>query len=199
MPISTWPSAGALRSAEAENPTAPSHGPTRRDSGPGSRRRWWRPADARGRARCSISGAAPRPRPPPASSPRHRAPGPAHRQGRARAHRGAGARADAHGDGVCGQRNPSFRLQRLERLQARGKLRRPTGIDERRLRARGRRGSRSHPVPPLARTLCRNVTETRLGLGRTQGLEDLPPGPHAVDYTRAGFLCSASLVGTGQA
>ena len=51
----------------------------------------------------------------------------------------------------------------------------------------------------LARTVCHNVTETRLGLGRTQCVEDLALEPHAVDYTRAGFLCPASLVGTGQA
>ena len=37
-----------------------------------------------------------------------------------------------------------------------------------------------------------------MGLGRTQCLEDLTLEPHAVEYTRAGSLCSASLVGTGQ-
>ena len=40
--------------------------------------------------------------------------------------------------------------------------------------------------------------KTRLGLGRTQCLEDLALEPHTVDYTRTGVLCSASLVGTGQ-
>ena len=87
-----------------------------------------------------------------------------------------------------GQRELSRALQYLQRRQATGELRRPAGIDEPELRA--------HFAPEggaaLARTLCHNVTETRLGLWRTQCLEDLALEPHAVDYTRTGVLCPAS-------
>ena len=93
-----------------------------------------------------------------------------------------------------GQRELSRALQHLERRQAPGELRRPAGIDEPELCA----DFTPEGGAALARTVCHNVTETRLGLGRTQCLEDLALEPHAVDYTRAGFLCPASLVGTGQ-
>jgi len=70
---------------------------------------------------------------------------------------------------------------------------RPAGIDEPELRA----DFAPEGGAALARTLCHNVTETRLSLGRAQCLENLALEPHAMDYTRAAFLCSASLVGTG--
>ena len=94
----------------------------------------------------------------------------------------------------CGQRNRSLRLQHHERLQAPGELRRPTGIDEAELCA----DLAPEGGAALARTLCHNGLEACLGLGRTQCLEDLTLEPHAVEYTRAGSLCPASLVGTGQ-
>ena len=93
-----------------------------------------------------------------------------------------------------GQRELSRGLQHLERRQAPGELRRSAGIDEPELRA----DFAPEGGAALARTLCHNVTETRLSLGRTQCLEDLALEPHTVDYTRTGVLCSASLVGTGQ-
>ena len=96
---------------------------------------------------------------------------------------------------VRGQRRELSRaLQHLERRQAPGELRRPAGIDEPELRAdfAPQRGAAFAP------TLCHNVTEMHLALGRTQCPENLAREPHAVNYTRAGFLCSASLVGTGQ-
>ena len=93
-----------------------------------------------------------------------------------------------------GQRNRALRLQHRERLQAPGELSRPTGVDEAELRA----DFTPESGTALKHTLCHNGLEARLGLGRAQCLEDLALEPHAVDYTRAGFLCPASLVGTGQ-
>ena len=92
------------------------------------------------------------------------------------------------------QRNPSLRLQHRERLQAPGELRGPTGIDEAEPRAdfAPQRGA------ALARALCHKGLKARSGFRCAQCPENLALEPHGVDYTRASFLCSASLVGTGQ-
>ena len=92
------------------------------------------------------------------------------------------------------ERNLSRRLQHCERLQTPGELRCPAGIDKAELR--------THLAPQGSaagkRTLCHNLLQARSRLGRTQGLQDLALAPHVANYTRPGFLCSASLVGTGQ-
>ena len=90
-----------------------------------------------------------------------------------------------------GQRNRALRLQHLERLQAPGELSRPTGIDEAELRAdlAPQRGA------ALACTVCHNVTETRLGLGRTKGLENLTLGPHGRELHTSGHPLSSTRCG----
>ena len=94
-----------------------------------------------------------------------------------------------------GKRDLSRRLQHRERLQTPCELRPPAGIDKAELRAHlAPKGSAA-----LKRTPCHNVLEASLELRRTQCLEDLALEPHVADYTPPGFLCSASLVGTGQA
>ena len=93
-----------------------------------------------------------------------------------------------------GKRDLSRRLQHRERLQTPGELSRPTCIDEPEMRADlAPEGSAA-----LKRTPCHNVLKASLELRRTQCLEDLALEPHVADYTRPGFLCPASLVGTGQ-
>ena len=93
------------------------------------------------------------------------------------------------------QRNPSFRLQHLERLQAPGDLCRPAGIDETELRA----DFACEGGAALARTPCHNGLKARLGLGCAQCLENLALRRMVADYTPARSLCSARDVGTGQA
>ena len=96
-----------------------------------------------------------------------------------------------------GQRNRALRLQHLERLQAPGELGSPAGIDEAELRAdlAPQRGA------ALACTVCHNVTETRLGLGRTKGLENLTLGPHGRELHTSGHPLSSTRCGgrAGQA
>ena len=90
-----------------------------------------------------------------------------------------------------GQRNLLFRLQHLERLQAPGELRRPTGIDEAELRA----DLTTQRSAALARTVCHNGRKACPGLGRTQGMENLALGPHGAGLHTNGPLLFSTRCG----